>query len=105
ADGRGVLLVQNRGTGGAIVGTGESRERLDAIGAERQPTHRMPAIVVPSKSQRGVARVAHVGRAEGGVTVGPLERQLEIRPETGVVLVVILLGDDRAVGQLRLEVE
>src|SRR5262249_13949118 len=53
----------------------------------------------------GNVRVVHVGCMERWIPCPASARQLDVRPETAVVLVVILLDDDRAVGELRLEVE
>ena len=61
------------------------------------------AVGVPPVSELGVARIALVGRPEGGVAIGRLGRHLVIGAETEVIEVVVRLDDDVAVGELRLE--
>src|SRR5262245_43196248 len=56
-------------------------------------------------AQRWVARIAAEGGAERRLALGHLRRDLVIAAEAAVVLVVVFLGDDAAVGELALEVE
>src|SRR5262249_41063212 len=78
------------------------------FGAYGHEGHVVPpgiTVVVTSEPQRSVARVAHVGGCEGRVPGGGRQRHLDIGPEATGIQVVVFLSDERAVGQLRLEME
>ncbi len=75
---------------------GEGRQHLHAVGLERhakEGPHHGHLRVVP-----------HLRRAEGRGVRRRLRRQLEVHPEAAHGRDVVILDDDAAVGQLRLEV-
>src|SRR5262249_61036372 len=92
ADAGGVLVGQVGGIGRAVVDAGEGRQHLGAYGHEGHPVPLALAVVVPAEAPGPVARVAHVGGAEGGVRL-PLG-ELDVGAEAGVGLVVIALADE-----------
>jgi hypothetical protein len=52
-----------------------------------------------------VAFAARVAWAKSGRAVGRSQRKLHVRAEAAIVLIVIVLDDDAAIGELALEVE
>ena len=71
-------------------------------GSRRSP--RLAVIEAPA-AQRRITRVGHVARSERRAAVRPEHRQFDEPAEAAARLVVVLLGHDRTVGQLRLEVK
>src|SRR5262249_58602357 len=69
-----------------------------------RPRAARTSVVEAAGAQGRVARVLGVAGTEGGLVGRPGRVELHEAAEAAARLVVVLLGDDRAVGELRLEV-
>lgn len=81
------------------------RERRHGDRAGRHERHAIPLrlrVIEPSVTPWLIAWIVHVSGPEGGRLLRQGIRQLEVGSEAAVVLVVILLDDDRPVRELGL---
>ncbi len=105
ADFGGVFVLEHRRARRSFAVERKRRERHRTRGHKRHAIVLPLGVVMPTKPPGRIAVAVHKAWAECGHALRRVLREFDISPESAVVLVVIFLDDDRAIGQLRFKVE